>query len=131
MKTLKLIFSLTVVCALCFSVKPAQAKKEIKDTYLYKITDKNDTVHEFTLTGVSFITPSGNVLRSYSIQVPDDVMEKIVFDTIANKIMGVRVSNINNSGETVTGYGYLNKAGNLNFNVHSNGAGNIFPKGWN
>ena len=130
MKKLNLIFSIALVCALCFSAKLAEAKKEVKGTFEYEITDDRGAVHTFTLTAVNFITPSGNILRSYTIRVPEHVLKEIDFGPFANKILGVRVSNINNSGETVIGYGYLNKAGNLNFNVHSNGAGNKFPKGW-
>lgn len=130
MKTLKYIFSIAFVCILLYTAQSSPSNKDKKSLFNYELTDNNGTVHEFTLNGTNFINSSGNILRSYKIKVPKDIMENISFGSYANKILGVRVTNINNSGETVIGYGYLNKAGNLNFNVHSNGAGNEFPKGW-
>lgn len=130
MKTLKFIFSIAFVCVLLFPAQSTSSNNDKKSQFKYELTDDDGNVHEFTLSGVDFSTPSGNILRSYKIKVPEYIMENISFGFFANKILGVRISNINNSGETVIGYGFLNKAGNLNFNVHSNGAGNEFPKGW-
>lgn len=130
---MKKLLTLTLVGLFVFIISPQELlsqKKEKKATLEFKLEDDSGQEHWFTVSSNSFVTPSGNLLRSYKIKVPESVMENISFEGYANKIIGVEVSNIENSGNSATGYGYLNKSGNLTINLHINGAGNLSPKGW-
>ena len=78
--------------------------------------------------GLELTTPGFNFLRTYKFKVPESIMAEIDFGPFANKIIGVALTT--ETGEVLIGVGYLNKAGNLSFTIHRNGAGGIFPVGW-
>ena len=130
MKKLQFLALLWLVLCIASPQDLSAQKLEKKATLLFMIVDDNEVPHEFVVTGNSFVTQSGNLLRSYKIKVPLDVLENISFEGYANKIIGVSVSNIEGTGETAKGYGFLNKSGNLTINLHINGSGNLSPKGW-
>ena len=130
MKKLQFLALLWLVLCIASPQDLSAQKLEKKATLLFIILDDNNVEHKYFVTGNSFVTQSGNLLRSYKIKVPQDVLENISFGAYANKIIGVSVTNIEGTGETAEGFGYLNKSGNLTINLHINGSGNLAPKGW-
>lgn len=129
MNALKFAFGIVLVFLLVTPTKVFSQKKSEKAFLHYGLYDDEGQLQEFDAPGIKVKTPSGNFLWTGQVKVPADVMENIDFEPYANDIKEY-ILTITSSGEVLYADAYLNKAGILHFELHMNGAGTKFPKGW-
>lgn len=129
MNALKLLFGGFLVLLLLVPTEVFSQKKSEKSLLHYRLFDDKGNHYDFYAPGVKVKTPSSNYLWTGQVKVPADVMENIDFEPFANDIKEY-ILTITSSGDVLYADAYLNKAGNLHFELHKNGAGTKFPKGW-
>ena len=132
MKTTKIfsiIFLFTLLSSYQVSAKGADIKKVC---VTIQINLGNETL---ILEGIGtrVFTPSSVFMKTYvfTAKLSEEDLAKIQskFGAYANSIEGIS-GNVKETGESVVGYGFLNKAGKLIIHLHSNGAGTDFPVAW-
>lgn len=129
MNALKILFVSFLVFFLVTPTEVFSQKKSEKSQLHYRLFDDAGNSFDFYAPGVKVKTPSGNLLWTGKVKVPAEIMENIDFAPFANDIKEY-ILTITSSGDVLYADAYLNKAGNLHFELHKNGAGTKFPKGW-
>lgn len=110
----------------------AQGANVKKVSVTIEINVENETL---TLKGEAtrVFTPSSVFVKTYvfttKLSKEDLVRIQSKFGDYANSIEGIS-GLLSETGETLNGVGFLNKAGKLTIHLHSNGAGTDFPVGW-
>lgn len=130
MKKFKKFTPFLILCL--FLISPSltypQGATSERVTVQVALTQDDGTVVTVYGDGTIVDIQNSNFLKTYMVKVPEDVMDQIDFGYFANKIIGAVLTL--DTGETIIGAGFLNKAGILTITAHKNGAGTFFPKGW-
>jgi hypothetical protein len=133
MKKLKIISILILVFTFWGSQQVWAQKADVQKTHVTISINVGGEILLLEGESTRVYTPSDVFVRTYiftqKLSKEDLIKIQSIFGPYANCIKGIK-GVIEETGESVTGIGFLNKAGKLTIQLHSNGAGTDFPVGW-
>lgn len=133
MKKLKIISILILVFTFWGSQQVWAQKADVQKTHVTISINVGGEILILEGESTRVCTPSDVFVRTYiftqKLSKEDLIKIQSIFGPYANYIKGIK-GVIEETNESVTGIGFLNKAGKLTIHLHSNGAGTDFPVGW-